>query len=174
MKLKSQPELADQAATRRRPIGYFPSQFLGRGLALIIRHQSSWMRTSILDLREGNLCTMMIAVSSEQSRSQFYMRTECCRCRCCCCCCCCLLLLLFVIVCWKAKFDAGSLNLIPVFLCLCWNEIYFWMHPLVVLLGRVYGLDLPTCSVVTGQGGCQPAAAKPPLYIYTYNTGTEY
>ena len=32
-----------------------------------------------------NICTMMIEVSSEQSRSQIYMHTECC-CRCCCCC----------------------------------------------------------------------------------------
>ena len=33
-----------------------------------------------------NICTMMIEESSEQSRSQFYMHTEC-RCHCCHCCC---------------------------------------------------------------------------------------
>ena len=55
---------------------------------------------------------MMTEVSCKQSRSQFFMHVhiyaECC-CRCFC-----YFLLLFVIVCRKAKFVAGSLNLAPV------------------------------------------------------------
>ena len=34
------------------------------------------------------LCTMMIEMSSEQSKKSVHMHTECCCCRCCCCCCC--------------------------------------------------------------------------------------
>ena len=73
------------------------------------------------------MCRMMIEVSSEQSRSQFYMRTECCN-HCaaaaalllCCC-----LLLLFAIVCRMAKCVAGLLNLVPAFYFSSFNRDLF-------------------------------------------------
>ena len=49
------------------------------------------------------ICTM-IEVSSEQSRSQFYMLTECC-CRCCCCCC--------SLCCYTAVVAAATVLVLP-------------------------------------------------------------
>ena len=54
------------------------------------------------------ICTMVM-ISSEQSRSQFYMRTECCYC-CCCCCCCCSVLLYCCVV---AAAAAAAMLLLP-------------------------------------------------------------
>ena len=45
---RSQPEIADQPAALSEPIQPFPSEALGRRLALLIRHQSSLMRISRL------------------------------------------------------------------------------------------------------------------------------
>ena len=75
----------------------------------------------------------MIEVSSEQSRSQFYiyiyaaalcvaillllLQQQCC-----------CFLLLVVIVCQMAKFGDGSLNLIPVFVSLHSNATYFYVR----------------------------------------------
>ena len=52
-KPKSKPELAEQPAAPSEPVQYFPGQALGRGLALILRHQPSSMRLSRLH-PEGN------------------------------------------------------------------------------------------------------------------------
>ena len=126
----------------------------------------------------------MIEVSSEQSISQFCMDTECC-CRCCCCsvmlyCCCCCnssaasSCCLFAILCRVAKFVAGSLNLVPVFSSSSFKRDVFFMYPLAVLC-RIYGLDLPTSSVITDMRGAK-AAVSPPrrsppcinIYMHTY------
>ena len=78
---------------------------------------------------------------------------------------CCCFLLLFVIVCRMAKFVAGSLNLIPVFPFSSFNAIYFWWYPLAALC-RIYGLDLPTSSVIAGmreaKAGVSPPRRSPP------------
>ena len=105
-----------------------------------------------------SICTMMIEVSSEQSRSQFYMQTwyiessaaaaaaAAAVCvailllllqqQCCC------FLLLFVIVCRMTFSFAASLNLIPVFSFPSFKRDLFLMYPLAVLC-RIYSLDLP-------------------------------
>ena len=84
------------------------------------------------------ICTMMIEVSSEQSRSQFYMYTECC-CRCYCCSVCCYsavaaaaVLLIPAAVRHRVpdgKFVAGSLNLIPVFTFSSFKRDIFYGTP---------------------------------------------
>ena len=68
------------------------------------------------------------------------------------CCCFLLLLLLFVIVYRMAKFGAGSLNLILAFSSSSLKRNLFLMYPVAVLC-RLYGLDLPTSSVIAGMRG---------------------
>ena len=84
---------------------------------------------------------------------------------------CCCLLLLFAIVCRMAKFVAGSLNLIPVF------SLYSFRTRLMfnISLGSTavshlrprFAYILSNYGHARSQGGCQPAASKPPL-VYQY------
>ena len=119
--------------------------------------------------------TMMTKVSSEQSRSQCSMHTECC------CqsaaaaaaaalCVSTLLLLLHQIVCRMAEVVAGSFNLIPVssFFSSC-NHYLFLISPLAVIC-RIYGIDWPTSSVLTGIRGAK-AGASPPRRTPLCTTG---
>ena len=107
------------------------------------------------------MCTMMIEVWSEQSRSQFYIiHTECC-----CCCCCCS------VCCYTAFVAAAAVLLIPAAVrhCVPDGQIWCWfiesdpvfsfssfkrdcfsMYPLAVLSCRIYGLDLRKSSVIAG------------------------
>ena len=73
---------------------------------------------------------------------------------------CMLQLLVFVKVCRMAKFVAGSLHLIPVlFFSVYLNTIYFkrarWQYC------RIYGLDFPTSSVITGTRGAKARVSPP-------------
>ena len=65
-----------------------------------------------------------------------------------------------------AKFDAGSLNLIPVFSFSSFKSDIFFMCPLAVLCRilrpRFAGI-LGNCGHARSQGGRQPAAVKLPL-----------
>ena len=62
---KSQPKLADQPAALSESIQPFPSQALGRRLALIIRHQSSRMRVSRLHSEgHGVVCYECVEIST--------------------------------------------------------------------------------------------------------------
>ena len=81
-------------------------------------------------------------------------------------------LLLFVIVCRRAKFVAVSLNLIPVFYFSSFIRDLFLMVPLgsaaVSHLRPRFAYILGNYGHARSQGGRQPVAAKPPLYIYKY------
>ena len=61
-------------------------------------------------------------------------------------------------VCRMAKFG-GSLNLILVFSFSSFERDIFLMYPLAVLLRRIYGLDLPTSSIVLGMRGAKRRAS---------------
>ena len=80
----------------------------------------------------------------------------------------CCFLLLFVVVCGMAKFVAGSLNLIPVFY---FSPFKPDLVSMVLLDSTVSYLRLRFAYIsgnyghVRSQGGRQPAAAKPPLYL---------
>ena len=107
----------------------------------------------------------------------------------CCCCCCCVLLCCFCC-------SAGWPNLFPWFIesdpsilfLFHSRTIFFLMYPLAVLC-RLYSLDLPTSSVITGMRGAK-AGVSPPRqsrrssnnngamhgqwrqnYLYMYDTG---
>ena len=67
-----------------------------------------------------------------------------------------------------AKFVAGSLNLIPVFSSSSFKPDLFLIHPLAVCC-RIYRLDLPTSSVITGMRGAKAGISLPrrsPHYFY--------
>ena len=107
------------------------------------------------------ICTMMMEVWSEQSRSQFHMHTECCcHCRYAALCVAMLLLLQFVIVSCITIKGAGSTNLIPVVSFCAFKRKILFMYPLAILL-RTCDLDWPTSSVITGMRG-DKAGISPP------------
>ena len=72
-----------------------------------------------------------------------------------------LLLLLSVIMCRMTKFVAGSLNLISLFSFSSFKHDLFLMRPLAVLLCRIFGLDLPICSVMAGMRGAKAGVSPP-------------
>ena len=74
--------------------------------------------------------------------------------------CCCCFLPLFVIVCWMAKFVAGSLIMILLFSFPSLKTRFSFLYPLAVLCG-IYGLDIPTSSVITGMRTAR-AGVRPP------------
>ena len=110
-----------------------------------------------------DICTMMIEVSSEQSRSQLCMHTECC-CRRCFCSVCCYTAVVAAAV--RHRVPDGPfrcwLNLVPVysFSLFSFKRDLFSMYPLAILC-RIYGRDLPTSSVITGMRGAK-AGVRPP------------
>ena len=74
-----------------------------------------------------------------------------------------------VIVCRMGKFDAGSLNLTPVYSFSSLKRNLFLMYPLAVLC-RIYGIDLLTSSVISPCAEPRPASAhlgENPL-VYSY------
>ena len=109
---------------------------------------------------------MMIEVSFEQSRSQVYMHAECCCRRCCCSLCVvaatAVLLLPVVrnrvpdaqICCWFIESD-------PSVFFLFIQTRFILMYPLAVLLCRIYGLDLPTSSVILGMSRAKAGVSPP-------------
>ena len=125
------------------------------------------------------ICTMMIKVSSEQSNGQFYMRTECCRC--CCCSCvlihCCVVAAAAVLLlpaavrhrvpdgqicCWFIEFD------LSVFFLFIQTRFIFLCTPRQYC--RIYALDMPTSSVITGmhgaKAGVSPPRRTPPCIVF--------
>ena len=86
-----------------------------------------------------------------------------------------LLLLLLLLTAGVRRVPAGSLNLIPVF------SLYSFKHHVTPwqYCRIIYGLDLPTSSVITGKrgvkGGVSPPRRKPPLYPwYNNNVSTRF
>ena len=76
---------------------------------------------------------------------------------------CCCFLTLFVIMCRMLKYGAGAINLIPVFCSPSFKRDLLLTHPLAVLC-RIYGLYLPTTSVIAGvRKGVSPPRPIPPF-----------
>ena len=141
-------------------------------LFFVVRANFTFFVGAVHLVTSVKICTMMIEVSSEQSRSQLYICIQSAAAaaaaaalcvaillsllqqRCCC------FLLLFVIVCWIAKFGAGSLNLIPVFSFSSFKRDLFLMYTLAVLC-RIHGLDFPTSSAIAGMRGVNAGVSPP-------------
>ena len=114
---------------------------------------------------------MMIEVSSKQSRSQFYIHAECC-CRCCCCAvllyCCYRCSSSAAISCCCSSSCAGWPKLLLVhwiwsqcFLYLHSNAIYFWCTLWQYCVAFIYGLVMPTTTVITGMHGAKEGVSPP-------------
>ena len=122
------------------------------------------------------VCTIMIEVSSKQSRSQLYMHTECCCCRCCCCC---------SVRCYTVAAAAVPLlpaavrhrvpdgqicwfvESVPVFSFCSLKRDLFLMVPLGSTASHLrprFAYILGNYGHARSQGGRQPAAGKPALY----------
>ena len=131
--------------------------------------------TEYLDLIDVKYTTELYAALR---RTSVYLYTpamyfSCCCSECgsyCCCCCyaCCCSLLLFVIVCRMAMWLTASDSDSSVFFLFTSNTIYFEFT--YIPLGSTVAFSVVSCFLgnyghARSQGGRQPAAAKPPLYI---------
>ena len=116
------------------------------------------------------ICTMMIDVSSEQSRSQFYMHTECC--------CCCS------VCCYTAVVAAAAVMLLPAAVrhrvpdgqIWCWfiesdpSVFFLFIQTLFIFDGTPWQYSVSSrfaCILgnyghARSQGGRQPTTARPP------------
>ena len=124
----------------------------------------------------------MTEVLHEQSRSQFYVHTECCCCRRCWCCCSVCRYTIIAAAATVLLLPAAVRHRVPDGQICCWiiesdpSVSFLFIQRdlfLVVPLGSTvshlrprFAYILGNCGHARSQGGRQPAAAKPPLYAY--------